>query len=478
MTTGPDPVLAAVRRGGPAARSRAALYVAAVVFVLMAFRQQAFVQRYAVDVLYWDSWDLYEPLFRHQGWWASFDQQHGPHRQGLGGLWIRFAAPRTGWNCQWDAAAVSVSLMLAVPPGVWLAWRCGVRGWTLAAVPVAYLNTRQYQMFVALANPSHGTLPVLLLTAYCLAWFTRRTGRRLCLVVGLTFLLVFTGFGVFAGVLTPALLGVELAQAIRRDRRRAVAVAVALAGTAAVWAAFAHGYRFDPASAKFRFPVQHPAEYLLFIAALSANYAGVGVDTVGTAGPGTIALGVTVAVAAVAVCGIRATRLVRHGVTVDRPSVAIFCLSAFGLLYAVDAAVGRTPEGWRIAASSRYVTLCIPTGLAVLFHLATSGPTGRRLAVGLGGLLAVGTAVWHPGDEASAQWARDGCLRWRAAYLVTHDQELADRLARFLIYPRPELGPRLEYLEANHLNLFDPGVYGTPAADVPPPVRPPGTGGR
>ncbi len=461
------PLTPAAAASGPPVPSRLPLVVALLAFVLLAFRQAAFQQRYAVDVLYWDAWDLYQPLFDGHGLWAAFDQQHGPHRQGLGGLWVWLVAPCTAWDCTADAAAVGGALIAAVPLGLLLAWRCGVRGWPLAAVPVVVLNVRQYQMLVALANPAHGAFPVLLLTTYALAWFVRPTAGRLSLVVGLTFCLVFTGFGIFAGPLTPVLLAIEGVQAARRgDRRRAIAAVVALAATGLVWTAFAHGYHADPASAHFGVRRPPAGDYARFAGLLLANYAGVPGD-----GPVAIAVGLAVAAGGAAVCGVRLGRVLRRGVTADRPSVALFCLAGFGLLYAADAAVGRTPDGYRLATSSRYVTLLIPTGLAVLLHLGTGGPTGRRLAVAWGGLLALTTTVLREADVASAQWAHDGCLRWRAAYLVTHDQSSADRLARFAIYPEPTLGDRLRYLESHRLNLFDPAVYGPPPAAATPARR-------
>src|SRR5687767_9566619 len=44
------------------------------------------VKENAVDLLFEDQWDLLTPLFEDSGAWAAFCLQHGPHRQGLGGL--------------------------------------------------------------------------------------------------------------------------------------------------------------------------------------------------------------------------------------------------------------------------------------------------------------------------------------------------------------------------------------------------------
>ncbi len=458
-----------------------ALLAAAVVYVLLAARQHAFTVRHAVDVMFWDTWELYDPMFDGNGWWASFDQQHGPHRQGLGGLLMRAMAARSRWDSRDDALAVSWTLIAAAPLGVLLAWRCGARGWALVAVPPIYLNVRQYQMFVASANPAHGALPVLLLTAYGLAWFAPRPAVRLAGVAGLTACAIFTGFALFIGLLTPALLLAELRGA-RGDRRRQRMILAALTATTAAWIAFAIGYRFDQAASGVRFLVPHPVEYLYFVAVMFANlvgWPGVGPDAIG--------VGTILALLLVAVCLAHGRRVARAGATTNPTSVALFSLAAFGIMYAAHAALGRTSVGWRTGVSSRYVTLCIPVSLALLLCLATAADRrARRLAVGCGVLLVAGTLALRPADLAEVDWAHDGCLRWREAYLLTRDQTAADRLSQFLIYPKPELAARLDYLRQHRLNLFDDAVFGPDPAPVDrpapnpstAPVTPRGTGGR
>ena len=473
----PMPPSAAAVPGAAGDRSRLPLVATAAVFVVLAARQVAFVHRYAVDVLFWDSWELYTNRFVSGGWWAAFDQQYGPHRQGLGGLLIRVMAVHSRWDTRWDAAAVSGSLIAAVPLGVWLAWRCGVRGWPLVGVPVAYLNARQYTMFIASANPAHGALPVLLLTGLCLSWFARPVALRLTLVAGLTGVLIFTGFGLFAGLLTPPLLWVERSSAVRRgDRRHAAAVTAALVVTLLAWVAFAHGWRSDTATDRFHFPPDRPVECLYFVGVLLGNAVGVGAAS-GSPAPVAVATGLAIAAVAATVCVTRGRRALRAGVSRDPASVAIFCLAAFGLLFATQAAVGRMAEGWRSGTAPRYVTLCIPLLLAILLDWATSAASWRRrAAIGFVLLLAAGTTVLWPADRASAAGLSAGCLRWRAAYLATHDQLAADRRSGFTLSPVYDLNPRLDFLRRRQLNLFDPSAF--PGGSGGRPHTPPGTGGR
>ena len=74
------------------------LVVAAMVF--MAIRLADFVNRYAVNIVYWDQWDFLQGLFDGSGLWTLFRWQHGPQRQGLGNLLIAILYPATGWNAK------------------------------------------------------------------------------------------------------------------------------------------------------------------------------------------------------------------------------------------------------------------------------------------------------------------------------------------------------------------------------------------
>src|SRR3972149_747925 len=68
------------------------------VTLFLAFRLFRFIDHYAVDVLFWDQWAFWGGLFDGSDPWALWRWQHGPHRQGLGGLVVAATAWLTGWN--------------------------------------------------------------------------------------------------------------------------------------------------------------------------------------------------------------------------------------------------------------------------------------------------------------------------------------------------------------------------------------------
>lgn len=432
----------------------AAGIVVALVFAALAWRQHAFVDRYSVNVMFYDQWDFYTPIFQQGGWWKIFSWQHGPHRQGVGFLVTHLIDQISGWDSRWSAFTVSFTLVAAAVAALALARRCGVRGLACVAVPLLFFNLRQYEIFVGASNLSHGAMPVLLLVLYCLAWFVPRRPLRLGLLAALTFLLLFTGFGLFVGAITPLVLAIEAVQTFRSGEKAAAwQCAAALAAVAASWALFAHDYHFAPAVPNFRFPHERPLEYFYFVGLMLGNFHGVP----GYGAPA-IATGLVVAAGLAAIAGWHGWRIVHGGVVHERPSVAIFSLATFALLYCAFTAIGRVCLGVTNApAASRYVTLMISGGLALWLHLTTlrRATLGRMLALAYTACLAVGTLALRHEDWESVHWYSDGRTAWRAAYFHTHDAAKANREAGFDIHPLPNsLADRLKFLEARRLNFF------------------------
>jgi hypothetical protein len=108
-------------------------------FVVLAWKQLRFVDRHAVNILFWDQWAFYYPLFHGQGWWATFDYRHGPHRQGIGMILTRILADLSGWNSRWDAFAVSGVIIAAAVLALILTRCFGSRAGFAAALPVSVL---------------------------------------------------------------------------------------------------------------------------------------------------------------------------------------------------------------------------------------------------------------------------------------------------------------------------------------------------
>lgn len=426
----------------------------AAVFIGLAWRQHAFVDRYAVNVMYWDQWGIYGPMFEARGWWDGFSYQHGPHRQGAGFLVTRVLAEASDWNSRWDAFGVSWTLLAATVAGLALAWRCGVRSaLALAAVPLLYLNIRQYEQFAGPSNISHGAMPLLLLTLYGLAWFVKHRGLRLALLTGLTFLAIFTGFGFYIGAISLLLFGVEGVQLARqKDWRGAVQMGFALGGVLASWGLFLSHYRNETASVGLPQLLEQMDQTLHFVGVMLANSHGVwGTGWVATT------TGLTLFALLLALGLYQGVQLVRVGVAKAEPHcVVIFSLTAFVALYCVSAALGRLGEGIEAARASRYVTLMIPAGLAFCLQLlAMKQPwIVRGVFTGYLGLLVFLTLQLRPGDLKQAESFRATRVVWAQAYLDTADIKKANEAAGQEIFPGSTIQAQVDYLQEHRLNFF------------------------
>jgi hypothetical protein len=432
------------------------MWVVAGIFAVLAWRQLHFVNTHAVNMMYADQWDFYQPMFRGQGWWETFDLQHGPHREGIGLLVTRVLANASGWDSRWDAFAAIILMIGAAALGIRLALSFGIsrRSLLLAAVPLLFLNVHQYEMFVSAVNLSYGAMPMVLFMALCLCWFQSGSLWRLPMIGALTFLLIFSGFGLFVGLLTPPLLAAEGVQAWRaRERAHAVVAIAAIAITGAGWALFARGYTFQPAAPDFRFPYEHPLEYFVFVGRMLGNFFGAA--AMSSSG---LIIGLAAAAGLAAISVWNGIRCLRRGVARDPRGAVLFCLATFTLIFCVNCAVGRVFTEQIAPLAPRYATLLIPGGLAIFLQLGNLAPPRGALswlAIIYTAILIPGTTVPRPDEVDSANWFANGRRSWRAAYLETHDQGEADRISHFSIYPAP-LDGRMRYLEDHRLNLFLP----------------------
>jgi hypothetical protein len=433
--------------------SGSGLTIAMAAFGVLAWRQYLLVDKFAVNLMYWDQWWYYQNLADHGTWLSSFLFQLGPHRMGVGLLVTRILANLGSWNSRWDAFAVSFTLILAAALAWKLARRCGVRnGAALAAVPLMFLNLHGYGALTETANLSHGAMPVLLIVLFALSSFVTRDGWRLFVQAVLAVLLIFTGFGIFMGIVALLIFSIEAAQSWRS--RRQVKLAYAMSAVAVVvtaWVLFFRHYQFISSIPNFRFPYEKPHEYFLFIALMLANFFGVA-----HAGPLDVWVGAAVAAALLLAGGLHGWRMIRQGVVEQPTSTVIFSLATFEFIYLINTAIGRVMLGLDGAPrASRYVVLIVPGALAIFLTLANGKPARRSafLALVFAILLVPATAFLHWSESQSIVDFATGRRIWKETYLETHSEARASARSHFDVFPIP-IPDRLRYLEEHRLNLF------------------------
>ncbi|MBJ6764313.1 hypothetical protein JGU66_26350 [Myxococcaceae bacterium JPH2] len=435
-------------------RPRAVATVLAGVFVLLALRLGHFVDRFAVNLVFWDQWDFLQGLFDGSGAWTLFRWQHGPHRQGLAQWIIAGVYRASDWNGRADAACAAVVMLLAGVLALLLVRRAGGPLRVVdAVVPLLFLTTQNAETYAGTPNLAHGALPCLILVSVGCALTLESPVPRAVLLAVLSVLGVSGGFGMALGGIIPAMLGVFALGPGLTVRERVVQLLAAVVSGAGVLL-FLHGYTLQPAVECFAFPHPRPLEYLPFGAFVLARPFGVLPGHGAAAGvlAGALGLGVLGAAVGATVQVLRS----RGGTARTR---AVSALAGFAILFAAQSAVGRVCTGLEFAAASRYVPYVVPGLLALYLMLRDtrlSPPVARALPLCFLVLCVAKELRMGPSlDEARAY--SSGKRHWRDCYLREHDIARCDRETGFSVYPDPSwthLQAKLDWLEARGLSFF------------------------
>jgi hypothetical protein len=424
-------------------------------FVLCLIRLAGFVQTNAVNVLCEDEWDFLQPLFDGRGPWSCFFWQHGPHRQGLGGLvdWCIFNA--TAWDVRAEAWAAVVVLSLATIAAIALAARLrGYLSWSDAAYPLLLLGPIHWETMIFTPNLAHSIFPLLFTFLLAYAWGPTSPVIRVIGVGLFGTLTLFTGYGSCGAPVTIGLALVLFLRPANGERpvdRRQITLILVMLGLAVV--AFAHGYHWDRGT-PWQFPVPNWWDYPRFCALMFTSLIG----WRAISGPSTIV--------GFILFGLVVTAFFAAAITIWRRNAdprarAVWILTGTSLLYAALTAFGRLQVTLQAAFMWRYVTLLMPAvcGLA----LAAEGwiiSRGNRCRLGFAvGWLLLAGVVWSdfkPEDNAAIM--AKGKNLWVATYLRTRDLNAANQAARFSIYSldpaSPVIAGRLRWLDQRHLSFF------------------------
>jgi len=433
-------------RSGPA--------LVAIVFAAMAFRLFRLTAQYAVNIFFWDQWDFNDAaLFGHHSVWGIFRFQHGPHRQGLGGLLAALVEPWFRWNSRTEAFLVTGIVVVAGLCMLWLKYRLfGPIAWTDVAIPMMVFTPAQWESDWTTANFAHGVLPVLLIVLYCLAWTWQNERTKYSLIVVLNFVTLYTGFGFFLGLLTPVLLLARYREERRNAGARGAYLSACVLLSIVSLASFFVAYKKADASGCDSIFSATPLEYLRFLCLMFASPLGVrGVDLVATLVGGAMLAGI----AAIAVFSWK--RMLVEGPEASAPRVVLAVLSAYCILFCAAATMGRTCTGAIEAHSSRYAIYKQLALLSLFLWALTLGRAHWRKLSTYGLLVLLLPSVFVTAYDAQGmadfyQLKHD----WRACYISGRPADTCDDEGG-AIYPNPErthLQQKLDFLRATRQNLF------------------------
>ncbi len=431
----------------PKAGTRAAAVVVWVVTAALALRFCWIVTRYAVNLFFFDEWDIYGGLFQGWPWWRFFLQEHGPHRQGLGVTVVVWLLRANRWDSRVQAYAVAAAIIVAALLAIRVKTKVfGKMRFSDVIIPILFLGLGQWEILLAAPGPSAQAFPLFLLMLYCLAWVQERVWPRYIGICLLNFLLIYTGYGIFVAGITLVLLAIDCWQT-RKVGGSLIAPTVAWLASAAALASFFSGYVFSPAADCYQFPYRNLGAYPLFMGLMFAKYLGIKHVSTLAAIIGMAVIAVVVTILA------RSFWIMLQG---DTRARLVVVLTGYTLIYAGAAAIGRVCLGLEAAESSRNATLLIPGFLGIYFYLLKSERRRHRAwLVSLLLLVVAPSSVqrYHKEIEGFSAMKRD----WKNCYRSTEDIQYCNQSSHLQLYPRPEathLHEKLKFLKQNHLNLY------------------------
>ena len=433
------------RRKGAAAAVAA---VSAISFGLLL----RLIDRHAVDMLFWDQFDFLRGLTGHASQWQLFSWQHGPHRMGVGYLFIEAVYALSGWSNRAEAFATAGLFVLTL--AAILAVKVKAVGpLTLAdaCLPALVFSRTQFELFAGTPNAAHGALPFLFVALAPLCWLVRAAPLRAALAALLAFASAFTGFALFLVPCLAALFAVDAILPGKGSTARLWDGAGALLCLAS-FIPFSAGYQFMPAAACYQFPYPRPLEYLGFAGLMLLRPLRLGHVPRGGA-----LLGGAVCLIALAFAARTLWLVLRRDRTLR--ARATFLFSAFSLLFVASAAVGRICLGFDQAMASRYVPYVLPLFVAGWLETAALAQARPRLRLPAGAAAAamIILQLSIPSDCAAVRWFSDGKSRWRACYLRSADERRCNAETGFRVYPEEgtlQVREMLDYLRVHRLNLY------------------------
>jgi hypothetical protein len=421
--------------------------------LILSTRFFSFISHFSVNLLYWDQWDFLNMFFEGDpGIRELFLLQHGPPREGLGLIADKFLYPLTHWNVRAESFMIGGCIFIAMLIALLVKIRLFHRiAYSDVVIPVIFLTLAQSETLIGTPNPAYSAFPLLLIMLYCLALLAHSYAWKYGLLLLLNFLLIYTGFGVFIGVVTIGLF----APYCSWSWRDADSVPLTASLTGLVVAGISLGsffirYTFQPAVECFEFPYRDLMQYPWFMALMFATFGGMNSPLLLVTFLGALIL------LFVAFVLVTEMRIVSSSSAPFNPvHLIVPVLLTYSLLFSANTAVGRVCLGLPSAHASRYTTLLIPAFLAMYFFLLTlrRQQLRRSLVLVLLFLLIPG----HVHISIRAHGFADGKRAWAQCYTQTEDIAYCDSLTKFPVYPdaeRTRLKQKLEYLKKHRLNLF------------------------
>lgn len=330
----------------------------AALYLLLSVRLLFFIDAHAVNLFFSDHWTYLSPMFEDNGAWARFRQQHGPHRQGIAFVISGWLLAASNWNSNvdsmWMLAVLCVTALLLLR----LAHRLnGQLRYSDCLLLFFALSPLHYETILLAPNSAHSVVPLLLIVISCFGFveFQGRAADAFFLFCG--FLLLFTGFGFFAGLVLLLLL---MLRASVRMYYKGIHLHDLLLCMLALCSLglFFFDYQLNHATDDFSTALPNNLSYLRFLCYFWAGPLQIRSPYAFAAGGFVLALLLLATLYSL-------YRLTRETKKTSIPRLQIIqYLLLVSLLYSIAVTVGRISTGADFAQGARYSTLAMPAFIA------------------------------------------------------------------------------------------------------------------
>ncbi|MEP2772219.1 MAG: hypothetical protein ABJH05_08720 [Fulvivirga sp.] len=429
---------------------RLIIYLSIILAIVVVIRWFHFIDEYAVNVLFYDHWDLYNYFFESKSLVEVYFAQHGPHRQGIGFILTKYIDQISGWNTKYIAFTIGVLMLFTC--FAYLRLKHKLKGKLNAldvVIVLLVLTPTQHGIFTNTPNLSHGAMPAFLLSLLCLSWLIKNDVLRYGSIVLINFLLIYSGFGVFIGFITPVILFIDLYRYKKVKTKLWLIISAVILSFISLGSFFVD-YNFGAtANPNFKFPHDSPFEYLQFIWILlgrplnnSVLYFGALISII------FLIIGIS-SFRNLLKLNLDDSKYIHHKI--------ILTLLTFTFLFVVNTAIGRVSFGVEGAYANRYVPYIIPAYIAS--YLYFSSLKHKYYHITTAGLLIVGiTSCFSLKNEIKQMGMfRDSKINWITEYLNSNKIWQANKTSLYPIHPNAKgtrLKKKLNYLKKNNLNFY------------------------
>jgi hypothetical protein len=418
-----------------------------------------FIDKYAVNILFWDHWDLYDPFFRHADFVDIFTKQHGPHRQGIGFILTYFIDTLSHWNTRIICFTIWL-IFLTIAFGYYKITSSLFKhpSFKFFDLIIFLIALNPVQIILTTPNISHGPMPALLVMLFCFVLLIKNFYVRNATLLIINFNAIYSGFGIFLGAITPILFIYEAIcfYKVKDNNKFYVSLFCLITSLFFIYLFFID-YHWQTSNPNFQFPYPRPWEYIYFVVLSYAGFLGIPGHAFLSYFIGFIIFGtLCYMVIKQSIFLFKSTRK-----NIDEKQLIInkiiLILTTFSLLFIFSTAVGRIQFGIVSGQSTRYMIYLAPSIIAIYLHIKSSSNRYKSIII----IMMLFTLVLlelfgNNSLEVTIQFSGKK-QEWKNNYLQFEKIEMANQLSSFKIHPNEkstDMKNKLQYLKENKLNLF------------------------